>query len=712
MPDETTNNVDTEPAKIEFVQFHRPMLKDGNYTITVEQTVQTHDSKIQPAKTFQAQSRFNVAGERFAFNPSLIYSVFPPEGSLGEHSNVLPHVILNRSTLPWERMADENREDIPWLALLLFDAMEAVKPRIMTLGELMEKSGNNIKWMGVTLETGQNEKDKVSVIEVEKDLLEKILPSADELSWLSHVRQGKNDKDELTGDELAVIIGNRLPRKGAISVAHLVSVEGMYDNGVFYYQEAKPGDLIRLVSLKSWSFACADKNQDFRGLLENLDPYFKRQLDESKPYPIEGGYNPQLSGLRLPPQKKTAPEAEKYLSKGAVPLPHFMRQGSKTISWYHGPLIPGENKSGRLSSPARAADELLRYNPSDGMFDVSYAAAWELGRLLALQSKKISIGLYQWKRAHVRQQKQAEQRALDSHLPEMGKPLDTVKIPADIISWFGGLSLLQGVPFNYLVPDERMLPAESIRFFRLDQLWVDCLLDGAFSIGRVTNSDHRQDQKFDKSPADNPNEKVSENLPPSDVESGWTDLLIEAYDGPYNIDPDEGGKRLKLHEKVSGCLLRSGVVSGWTDFLVEAYDGPYNIDPDKGGKRLKLLRMDRLSPNILLCLFSGGEMNRVEVHQKPESLHFGFVDEELPLFKIVRDDKGEEIQDAHGNPAKIVLDGGSNLWQQELTRSVKISKLAESVRLKLQPPPPPDKFTSAQFALQMIEGVEKVIFQV
>jgi hypothetical protein len=30
---------------------------------------------------------------------------FPPDGSLGEHSNVLPHIILNRSTLPWERPA-------------------------------------------------------------------------------------------------------------------------------------------------------------------------------------------------------------------------------------------------------------------------------------------------------------------------------------------------------------------------------------------------------------------------------------------------------------------------------------------------------------------------------------------------------------------------------------------------------------------------------
>jgi hypothetical protein len=677
MPNDTTNNVDTEPSKIEFVQFHQPVLKDGDYTITVEQSVQiTQDSGIT-SKAFESHSHFYVAGERFSFNPSLIYSVFPPEGSLGEHSNVLPHVILNRSTLPWERMADADSEETPWLALLLFDADDAVNTKIMKLSELKEKKEkpeDDIKWIGVDfLETGQDANEKVSVIEVQREILENILPSADELLWLSHVRQGKNDKDEVVGDELAVIIGNRLPLKEGISTAHLVSVEGRYSNGVFNYQKAEPQDFIRFVSLKSWSFACVDKHQSFKGLLENLDPFFKRVLEDKKPYPIEGGDKPERSGLRLPPQMNTSPEAEKYLSMGSVPLPHFMREGSKTISWYHGPLIPGENTTSRLPSPVRAADELLRYNASDGMFDVSYAAAWELGRLLALQSKKISVSLYHWKRAHVQQQKQAEQQLLHAHLPELGQTLATVEIPEDITAWFGDLSLLQGVPFNYLVPDERMLPKESIRFFRLDPLWVDCLLDGAFSIGRVMPSDHEHDQNF----AGNLNEKI---------------------------------KRTTI---IYGCLLRSEVISGWTDLLVDAYDKPYDSDDAEAGNRLKLLRMDRLSPNILLCVFSGEEMKRVEVHQKPESLHFGFVRQEVepntspPTYIFTKTLRNEDGTEDEGNSIEIDKD---NLWKQKQRRVVNIDSLAKAILPKLTPPP--EHFTSAQFALQMIEGVEKVIFQV
>jgi hypothetical protein len=62
-------------------------------------------------------------------------------------------------------------------------------------------------------------------------------------------------------------------------------------------------------------------------------------------------------------------------------------------------------------------------------------------------------------------------------------------LPDAVSAWFESLRKLEGVPFDYLVPDERMLPLESIRFFRVDNKWVGCLLDGAFSIGRVAGSD-------------------------------------------------------------------------------------------------------------------------------------------------------------------------------------------------------------------------------
>ena len=74
-------------------------------------------------------------------------------------------------------------------------------------------------------------------------------------------------------------------------------------------------------------------------------------------------------------------------------------------------------------------------------------------------------------------------------------------LPDDVTSWFWNLRQLKGVPFNYLLPDERILPPESIRFFRTDRAWIDCLADGAFSIGRVLRSQHAADQMKGRTPA-------------------------------------------------------------------------------------------------------------------------------------------------------------------------------------------------------------------
>ncbi len=638
----TTPTDDASAAvKVEFVQYHRPPLKDGLYKIKVEQTIQTNETtaKKVPATTFSAERTFLVAGERFELKPEEIQAVFPPDGSLGEHSNVMPHVILTRSTLPWERSSLESdapgsRQDAPWLALLLFDDGEEPEPTVLTLGQLQEAADPKVKFPSLELELGQQADDKVTVIDIPRSRLEKILPSLDELAILAHVRQAKGADKNLVGDELAAIICNRLPKHGALSTAHLVSVEGRYrttqggDTTTYFfdYQDAAEDESIRLVSLKSWSFACSDPSQSFKGLLKNLNSQYS-----------------VAASLRLPPGAD-ADEAEPFLASGLVPLPHALRQGGATVSWYHGPFIPGPNEV-EVELPVRAADQLVRYDPRYGMFDVSYAAAWELGRLLALQSKQFSVSLYNWKRENVQRLKQAEQQVLHPHLPGQQESPDEIPVPAEIASWFDDLGVLRGVPFNYLVPDERMLPVESIRFFRIDHQWIDCMEDGAFSIGRVTKSDHKVEQ-------------------PSDA------AAVETGTG------------------LSGFLLRSNVVSGWPGLLVDGFDA--------GGVRLDSRRTERLSDSVLLCIFAG-EVRRVEIHQQPEMLHFGLdlTDEEPPAFvKQLRDTAGAE-----NGPTLTAIN-----WRDETQRVLDVAAFAAEIGRVTGL----GQLTSAQFALQMIEGVEKV----
>lgn len=642
--------VQTKVGPVNFQRHHQPTLAAGDYTITVAQKVKIDKAEVA---AFNATRNFTVAGDRFVLQPADVEAVFPPEGNLGEHSNVLPHIMLSRSTLPWERTAvklaaGDKDTGVPWLALLLFDESEKPTPKTVKAKELKEApAAGKPKFPPVLLESWQDPEEQLTVIDVPVDVLKAILPTVDELRFLAHVRFGTvSDKEPPKGappedkprpDEMAVIIANRLPQSGKTSTMHLVSLEKRFEAAAnayqFNYQKDDPGtDLIRLVSLKSWSFACEDEKQSFKHLLLQL--------------------NTKPTTLRLPDGPQSA---QHLLSQGYVVVPHYFRHGEQTVSWFRGPLAPAKNVSPMMmpvssddesvppkklmNLPARSADELVRYDPAFSMFDVSYAAAWELGRLLALQDKGFSTSLYQWKREYAQKLAQEEQRS--PHLPFQKATLAFV--PEDVSAWFKSLRNLEGVPFNYLVPDERMLPAESIRFFRVDRAWLDCLADGAFSIGRVASSDLDDDRSHGaKSPA-----------------AGLAPML-------------------------TGFLMRSEVVSGWPGLLVAGYS-------DKTGKKsLICKRMERLSKGVLLCIFAG-EVARVDIHQKPEMLHFG-LEKNGSFNKTVRDKNGVATE------RKVELKG--NLWRSESTRTLDVANFAGVMSAP----------TSAEFAFQMVEGVENVIF--
>ena len=351
------------------------------------------------------------------------------------------------------------------------------------------------------------------------------------------------------------------------------------------------------------------------------------------------------STLRLPPLKGVNSAntiAEAYFKRGCVPLPHTMRQGHQTISWYHGPLTPGSNTTATdIKLPVRSADALVRYNKDDGMLDVSYAAAWELGRLLTLHKTQVAVDLFNWKRAHAHDEQLQMAESFLAHLPyEQDEQVKTaLALPKTVTDWFADLACLRGVPFSYLVPDERMLPLESIRFFCVDGLWIECLLDGAFSVGRVMPLDHHRDTQH---------------------ATGTATSLLQ---NPHAI--------------VTGVLLRSDVVSGWPGLLVDGYSGQHNETS------VSLLRpVERLSKNVLLCLFAG-KITAVDIHQKPETLHFGFN----------RPDASAPGTDYYQD--KI----GPIAWKEKDKRVVDIRTLTTG------------SHHSAQFALDMIEGVERVRFQ-
>ena len=801
-------------GKIEFVEFHTPGLADGDYTLTVTQTIkaieqisknQNIDEKF-PAATF----RFSILGPRFNLDPQVITSVFPPAGSLGDYSNALPHIVFNRSTLPWERTAikkddpgkpKEEETRVSWLALLLFEEKELASPppapetakesvKTFTVSELRDPTAGKINWPGISPESGQHDGDRLSVIEVPWSCLKQIIPTGDDLRFLTHVRKTQESTGKPGEDESAVVMGSRLPKPGSISCVHLVSVEGRYKyegkHAVFDHRGAQDGDSIRLVSLKSWRFTCADKENSFTALLKHL----KRSSPLRLPDPEWSGTGSATDGMAYREIRDARDAARRYLAMGCVPLPHAMRQGNKTVSWYRGPLVPGKNTTAEFSLPIRSADELVYYDDTYAMFDVSYAAAWELGRLLALQSKSFSTSLYRWKRSHAWKIKDADTQL--THLP-FGGPTADLELPETVRSWFENLTLLEGVPFHYLVPDERMLPFESIRFFQVDPIWVECLVDGAFSIGRVLPSDHQQDKLHQQ----NKQNKVSGFLLRSDVVAGWPGLQVDGYDESgedflpkklFEINPADCLSDLndqKLSDQLKGKFRKANTdlsLEPWTvetrQWLINSgrqefqlikrennqidvclavdskflfsIDGGFEteldardlstelqqafaaekqvLSPDSGisvaswfitdnqhqkhyliqredqtlrayrDYKLPLLRVARLSANILICLFEG-IVQTVDLHLKPDTLHCGV-------------DKPEEGQKGFRKILRKLTAGnaGKSLdsvpLKDEERRVINIGALAKEIKLKTKA----TEFSAAEFSLEMIEGAEKVRF--
>ncbi|MGW4797780.1 hypothetical protein ACWEPC_35705 [Nonomuraea sp. NPDC004297] len=185
---------------------------------------------------------------------------------------------------------------------------------------------------------------------------------------------------------------------------------------------------------------------------------------------------------------------------------------------------------------------------------------------------------------------------------------------APIARWLGRLLLLNPVPFTHLVPDEGMLPQESLRFFHLDPSWLNALVSGALSIGAQSSRDTLQDQIVAGTVrAAAAREAAAHRDTLRDAAPDETGADESGTDQPRDVGDGLGSAT----RPVSGLLLRSALVSGWPNLAVRA--------TDQGGTPLPVLRMDHLAPTMLLCLFDGLPA-MVELREPQEGFRFGVED--------------------------------------------------------------------------------------
>ncbi len=256
-------------------------------------------------------------------------------------------------------------------------------------------------------------------------------------------------------------------------------------------------------------------------------------------------------------------------------------------------------------------------------------------------------------------------------------------IPKAVIEWMARLMLLENVPFEYLVPHPSMLPLESIRFFVVDVNWLLRAMEGAASAGVAT----------------------------SRGEIATLTLMEQAVQQVFNAatslrDQDRGLPQNWQNVAASGwsgMLLRSCAVQYWPGLEITA--------TDYTGAPLQPLRIDRLSPNVLLCLFNG-IAKQINIMEPPETLHFGLYENGNQPYVILRGlnygGQNAGMTLPNSPQANVALRGNASY-----PGTLMIEATAASISAKLSSLGylPPSGVTSAEFAIEMVQSAGLQGFQ-
>jgi hypothetical protein len=408
------------PGGIRFYDNYVPALEVGDYVINLAEHLRPKGAKIDECHS--AAQAFSVQGPRYSLAPDDVFSRFPPPDSSGSFDQFLPHVVLTRRELPWERDvfgSTSHATQPPWMALLVFDAedpAELLDPTVAgytpnrtrsattTAAQLTgPHSDPSVAWPELEAEWYEDNLDQTPcvVIDVTPKAFKTLVPAPAAGRYLAHARQvDATAKDasvlRVAGDGwYSVVVSGRLPRGHVI--AHLVSLEGLTK---YITDPALPSGVqrVRLVSFAGWAFTCSeDARESFSDVMRGLTA-----ANKSTTFALARQVTPDD-----PPEVHRAAAA---LARGYVPLRYATRPGPQTYAWYRGPFSPvpvanfvrqaqspgGDRDAGW--TPFGTASAATIYDHDNGVFDISYATAWETGRLLALSDAAFSQELLDWQR--------------------------------------------------------------------------------------------------------------------------------------------------------------------------------------------------------------------------------------------------------------------------------------------------------------------------
>jgi hypothetical protein len=747
---------DEDGPPSETIQFYdglTPALPPATYSINlthgISGTQDLPDGQSVPLSQSyqipQAQT-FTVEGPEFSLDAGVVQSVYPPDGSSSVFDSVLPFVVLADPMLPWERpiTPEDTSDTTPWMALLvlregevLLDPTTKSPLTTQTVSDFLASDPNVLKPSISGLDPSVLA-STCSVVTITGDAFTALMPLTDDLPFLCHDRQVDVSNEEPA--LLSVVLANRLALSstaGTKLYAHLVSLEGYSaylssssaSGQSIPQNQAGTGPMnVALVSLASWSFVSQpQEGPTFDGLMQGLI----------------SSQNPQGLALPLPADTSSLPsQVVDRLSQGYVALPYATGSGEQTFAWYRGPLspvvpqpLPAVGNPAVAVASAPSSDALMIYLQDQGLFDLSYASAWQWGRALALADGAFAAQVEQYRQTASAALSLMAQRSNQPHLSGVspsellapnptrrrfarrlaegmgkrwnaaftsskapGTPPPRAPKPPRLAETMRGLlkrqdvrdalsahlgprlqavadgvvdlTFLGNVPFSQLVPDQRMLPPESIRFFYVDQGWLDAFTAGALSLAAQTGQDAAV---------------LNAVRPALDAAVKQQRARLIRKRSRVLAAEDSG-----TPTPLAGVLIRSQLVSGWPELAVSA---------SQGGTALPMARKARLAPDVLLCLFQGVP-DQVAVAEPYQGLRFGVGDDGIPLRDVTT--AGSIGQQLSGQV--VPPSGGFTTFLSTYCRStdggvVTVSALATALAQALNNP---SQFGAGDFALQMV----------
>lgn len=379
--------MDFQDQDFKLADYMKPAIEEGRYTVTGRQEVARPVSE-----TFQIQKEICITANTRTLPGQDVFSVYPSPEQQGDFAGTLPFIVLNNQVYPWIRhwRDDIGGQPVPWLALIVVSEEEGAAETDVKNSELP-----GLKEQGVFFPLREGEvtscrdDDNIHILTVPKQTYWSVMPEASDLPWLTHVKfvdlSATEDPVAEQDGWFSTVIANRfipsLEGRSLKSTVHLISVDGYLNGNI-----PADCDRVRFISIYHWSvYSEKTQDQSFTALMNGIGRNSHAVKDQSL-------------------------------------KPHHLRTGEKTYSRYHSPLLPyhAERYENLGGEERYTADGRLIYDAQNGILDISYSAAFNLGRMISLSRRTEAERIAAWRKEQAMgEHLRMLDRAIGVSLPEL-----------------------------------------------------------------------------------------------------------------------------------------------------------------------------------------------------------------------------------------------------------------------------------------------------